>query len=137
MPVKGPDGEWFGRKPRSLGSPVKKNSRRGQGKVERKGSMADVGSGLSVLLCEDVCGGAGRGQGSIGREKEGRRKHICDEQIGKSFLKLKASLSARQISSLFYLFSKLNILCITMAQNAISVLLEQLRRKWPVLIISD
>lgn len=51
----------------------KKNSRRGQGEVERKGSTADVGSGLSVLLCED--GGGWRGGCRKGERKK-KKTHL-------------------------------------------------------------
>lgn len=44
--------------------------------------------------------------------------------MGKGSLKLKASLSVRQISSLFYLVSKFNSLCVKLAWYAAAVLLE-------------
>lgn len=65
------------------------------------------------------------GRLGAGKEKEGRREHICDEQMGKGSLKPKASLSVRQISSLFYLVSKVNILYVKLAWSATSVLLGE------------
>lgn len=65
------------------------------------------------------------GRLGAGKEKEGRREHICDEQMGKGSLQLKASLSVRQISSLFYLVSKINIPYVKLSQSATSVLLGE------------
>lgn len=51
-------------------------------------------------------------------ERRKKRRHLRLEQMGKGPFRLKVLLSVRQIGSLFYLFSKLNILYIRLAWSA-------------------